>query len=528
MTQFQRCIVFVIIAAVLALALRLPRLQLRPMHTDESVHAMKFSQLLEQGSYTYNPKEYHGPTLNFMTLIPAWLSSQNNIIDVQEVTLRIVPVFFGILLILLLLLLADGLGTIAIAFAAVLIAISPAFVFYSRYYIQEMLLVCFTFGLIASGYRYFRSQNIFWAILAGLFLGLAHATKETCIISFASIALALILMAILQRKYPPSKRKFNKSKLYLHGPICLLTALVISALFYSSFFKNPHGILDSFITYTFYFNKASNSNAHIQPWHYYLKLLTHFRVNSGPVWSEAFVIVLAIFGFICVLTKKYMRSFDPFLIRFIAFYTLIITVVYSAIPYKTPWSMLCFYLGIILMAAVGITAFIQMAINKWRKAVIWIALSAGILFLISQSFVANFYYYTDPVYPYVYSHTSVDIFKITSKIKKVASAHPDKQDMYIQVIFPDHNYWPLPWYLRDFNKVAYQNKIDPSLSAAPVILASPKVQNELLNKLYELPPPGNKNLYIPLFPERVRLQPSVELIGFITNDLNDMLKQQPE
>ncbi|MHC4187908.1 MAG: hypothetical protein ACYSRQ_06920 [Planctomycetota bacterium] len=122
MTQFQRCFVFVLIAAVLALALRLPRLQLRPMHTDEAVHAMKFSQLLEQGSYTYNPKEYHGPTLNFMTLIPAWLSSQNNIIDVQEVTLRIVPVFFGILLILLLLLLADGLGTIAIAFAAVLIA----------------------------------------------------------------------------------------------------------------------------------------------------------------------------------------------------------------------------------------------------------------------------------------------------------------------------------------------------------------------------------------------------------------------
>jgi hypothetical protein len=169
-----------------------------------------------------------------------------------------------------------------------------------------------------------------------------------------------------------------------------------------------------------------------------------------------------------------------------------------------------------------------MAINKWRKAVIWTALSAGILFLISQSFVANFYYFADPVYPYVYSHTIVDIFKITNKSRKVASAHPDKNDMYIQVIFPDHNYWPLPWYLREFNKVAYQNKIDPTLPAAPVILASPKVKNELLKKLYELPPPGNKNLYIPLFPERVQLQPSVEIIGFITNDLNDMLKQQPE
>ncbi|MHC4132395.1 MAG: flippase activity-associated protein Agl23 [Planctomycetota bacterium] len=512
MTQFQRCFVFVLIAAVLA----------------ESVHAMKFSHLLEQGSYTYNPKEYHGPTLNFMTLIPAWLSSQDNIIEVNESTLRIVPVFFGIILILLLLLLADGMGTVAITFAAVLTAVSPAFVFYSRYYIQEMLLVCFTFGLITSGYRYFKSQNIAWAIIAGLFLGLAHATKETCIISFASIALALILMTILQRRYAPSLKKINKGKLYLHGPLCLLVALIISALLYSSFFTNPRGILDSFTTYAFYFNKAGNSNAHIHPWYYYLKILTNFRVNNGPVWSEAFVIVLALFGFICVLTKKYMRSFDPFLIRFIAFYTLIMTVIYSAIPYKTPWSMLGFYHGIILMAAVGMTAFIKMALNKWRKAVIWIALSTGLFFLLFQSFVANFYTYTDPIYPYVYAHTSRDIFTITDRIRKVASAHPDKNEMYIQVIFPDHDYWPLPWYLRDFNKVAYQNKIDPSLPSAPVIIASPKIHNELIRKLYELPPPGNKNLYIPLFPEHVQLRPGIKIIGFITKDLNDMITKQPE
>jgi uncharacterized protein (TIGR03663 family) len=132
MTQFQRCLIFVLIAVVLALALRLPRLQLRPMHTDEAVHAMKFSQLLEQGSYTYNPKEYHGPTLNFFTLIPAWLSSQQQISQVNELTLRIVPLIFGVLLILLLLLLSDGLGPVAVGFAAILTAVSGAFVFYSR------------------------------------------------------------------------------------------------------------------------------------------------------------------------------------------------------------------------------------------------------------------------------------------------------------------------------------------------------------------------------------------------------------
>ncbi|MHC5073873.1 MAG: flippase activity-associated protein Agl23, partial [Planctomycetota bacterium] len=450
MTQFQRCLIFVLIAVVLALALRLPRLQLRPMHTDEAVHAMKFSQLLEQGSYTYNPKEYHGPTLNFFTLIPAWLSSQQQISQVNELTLRIVPLIFGVLLILLLLLLSDGLGPVAVGFAAILTAVSGAFVFYSRYYIQEMLLVCFTFGVIASGYRYLKFQKITWAVLCGLFLGLAHATKETCIISFASISMALIFIVVLQRRYSPSLSKFNKSKFYLHGTICVLIALVISALFYSSFFTNPQGILDSFTTYSFYFNKASNSNAHIHPWSYYLKMLTHFQVASGPVWSEAFVVVLACFGFICLLTKRYMRSFDPLLVRFIALYTFIMTVIYAVIPYKTPWSMLGFYHGIILMAAVGMTTFVKMAINTWRKIFIWTALSAGILFLVFQSFVANFYTYADPIYPYVYAHTSIDIFKITDRIKKVALVHPDKNDIYIQVIFPGHDYWPLPWYLRDF------------------------------------------------------------------------------
>jgi hypothetical protein len=150
----------------------------------------------------------------------------------------------------------------------------------------------------------------------------------------------------------------------------------------------------------------------------------------------------------------------------------------------------------------------------------------GILFLFFQSYAANFYVYVDPIYPYAYAHTCIDIFKITSKIEKVASVHPDKNDMYIQIIFPDHSYWPLPWYLRDFNKVAYQNKVDPGMPAAPVIIASSEVKNEILNKLYELPPPGNKNLYLLLFPERVWLHPGLETIGFVTKDLNDIVQQQ--
>ena len=104
----------------LALLLRLPELDRRPMHTDEAVHAVKFGALLEEGFYQYDPFEYHGPTLNYFTLIPAWLSGKRTFAAIDEFTLRIVPVFFGMLSILLLAGLRQELGRKGLLLAALL------------------------------------------------------------------------------------------------------------------------------------------------------------------------------------------------------------------------------------------------------------------------------------------------------------------------------------------------------------------------------------------------------------------------
>jgi len=58
----------VLLTAVLALVLRVPRLDQRPMHNDEAVNAVKFSQLWENGGYKYDPNEHHGPSLYYATL----------------------------------------------------------------------------------------------------------------------------------------------------------------------------------------------------------------------------------------------------------------------------------------------------------------------------------------------------------------------------------------------------------------------------------------------------------------------------
>jgi predicted membrane-bound mannosyltransferase len=49
--------------ALLALAVRLPQLGERPMHTDEAVNAYITGELLAGGKYHYDPQDRHGPVL---------------------------------------------------------------------------------------------------------------------------------------------------------------------------------------------------------------------------------------------------------------------------------------------------------------------------------------------------------------------------------------------------------------------------------------------------------------------------------
>ena len=73
-------------AVLLAAALRFPDLALRPMHADEAVHADKFGTLLEGRGYAYDPSEYHGPTLYYLTLPSAWLQGATRFVDIDEAT----------------------------------------------------------------------------------------------------------------------------------------------------------------------------------------------------------------------------------------------------------------------------------------------------------------------------------------------------------------------------------------------------------------------------------------------------------
>ena len=105
-------------------------------------------------------------------------------------------------------------------------------------------------------------------------------------------------------------------------------------------------------------------------------------------------------------------------------------------------------------------------------------------------------------------------------------AHPDGKDMYIEVISPEHDYWPLPWYLRAFPNVGWWSEVDMEVPAAPLIVAKPAVEPALLRKLYEVPPPGERDLYVPLFDSFMEIRPTVEIRGYVVKSLWDRYQQQ--
>jgi len=519
-----------------AFAFRLPHLDIRAMHTDEAVHAVKLGILMDTGTYTYNPNEYHGPTLYYFTLPFLWLTGVHSYAEIpSEVPLRIVTVIFGVGLIMLLLLIRDGIGRPAAACAAALTAVSPAMVFYSRYYIQEVLLAFFTFTAIAAGWRYYRSRNIWWALLAGISLGLMYASKETCVIAYGCMLVAAVLTTVWNRKIVPlevaptsdGKTTQGKEQSLLnpwHIAAVILVAAIVAALCLTAALTQPRAILDSMLTYVQYVHRASTgdsstsgSGLHNHPWYYYVRMLAYARYGSRLWWSEAFILLLALVGLAATLRSRSLAEMHIGFARFLAIYALLMTVTYSAIPYKTPWCMLSFLHGLILTAGIGAAAVYGRFKNRPVRVIMCILMFTGLYHLGLQSYRGSFVYHSDSRNPYVYGHTSTDLLKLVDRVEQIAEVHPDGYDMLVEVVVPGADYWPLPWYLRRFSRVGYWDALpdrehlaSPAVHSAhgPLIITSPSLEHELRAELQS-----------PYQTEYFGLRPDVLLVTYIKSDL---------
>lgn len=504
--------VWIILLLVFAAAvLRFIELDRRPMHTDEAVQAAKLGILLEEGTFKYNPAEFHGPTVLYLTTIPARLAGQDTFAELSETMLRSVTAVIGVLVVLLPLFFIDALGRRAALFASLLLAFSPAFVFYSRYYIQEMFFVL-VLGIFLGGlWRFLQKPSVLWAACAGAGLGLLGATKETWVFVLLATLVAGLITCLLCR---PDIKKYLALRFVISF---LLPFVFIWVLFYTSFGTRPQGLYESVHTYWMYLDRGSGAQGHAHPWWYYLDILTWIEFFEKPTWNEDGIIVFAFLALLLTVWKKRKEG----LFIFLTLFTFILLALYCALPYKTPWNALGFLFGMTLIGGAAIDWF-------WRKTgggkvVLAIILVFCLASPAAQSVLMIVKHDTTPSNPYVYGHTGPDIFPMAQRVYEIADQAPAGRDLYIQVVAPGNDYWPWPWYLREFKNVAYCNQVDMDAPAAPVILAAASMEKDIVERLYFRPPPGRRDLYVPLFSEPVQLRPAVEWRGYIKKDFLDSL-----
>jgi uncharacterized protein (TIGR03663 family) len=465
-------VVVIAIALTAGLALRLVRLDARPMHHDEANQAIKFGALLERGEYAYDANDHHGPTLYYLTLPFAWLRRQWTLASLDEWTLRSIPAVFGAATILLVILLPTTISRTAVASAALFMALSPAMVFYSRMYIQESMFACFALAFAIGVGRAMTERDWRWPVMTGIAAGLAAATKETSVIMLPASLAACALAWWSLRSTRPSVALVDR-RLPKAAIVSLAIGAAIASLFYSSFLVHPAGVLEPFRAAATYLQRGMDPAGHVQAWYYYLRLLT-WSSSGGLVWTEAVVLVLAAAGAVTAWTSvDSVRPEVAFWGRYLTATAALTMAIFSAIPYKTPWNLVPFYTTTIVAAGIGVSAIARTTALRSARVLLSGVIAIACAHLAWQAWQASVVYASDPRNPYVYAQTVPDAIRMAARIRDLATVHRGHERMPVTVIAPADEQWPLPWYLRTMEHVGYWTDVrDAPDLTAPVIVSS--------------------------------------------------------
>ena len=485
--------------ATAAMLLRFYALPLKPLHHDEGVNAFFLVNLVEPPHvYKYDPANYHGPTLYYFS----WLSALG--FGLSVASMRAVTAVTGMLSVFALLALRRHLGAVGAITAALLFAVSPGAVYFSRYYIHEMPLVCFTLWAIVLAVASPRRFGMLYVLGAAAAAGLAFATKETAIITAGVIVIAVVSSETLVRLREPVPvgethgllvRVFRATagairELVPDGRTSMLSAasglivfLAVNVLFYSSFFTHWPGVTDAVRSFAIW--TGPGTSVHVRPWHAYFEWLAA---------EELPLFVLGTFG----AAHAIWRGVDRFMV-FSALWAVGMLAAYSLIPYKTPWLTLNMLAPLAICA--GYTGELAWRFRHRFRAALFVAALLTLGLSTGQAVVLNYREYDNDRYPYVYVHTSREVLEL---LKRIAQLQEARGPLTIAVTSPDQ--FPLSWYLRGYRAGYYGRAI---ATGDPIVIASEDQQpvlSAMLGPSYEA-----VGVY--------QLRPGVRLILYVRRDL---------
>src|SRR5438876_760174 len=268
--------------------------------------------------------------------------------------------------------------------------------------------------------------------------------------------------------------------------------LVSSLLFFSSFFGNyPQGVRDAVTTYSYWARTGMTQQT--APWYTYLLWLIH---------EEAPIFVLAVIGAGIALFQRR----DRFAI-FAATWAFTLLVAYSILPYKTPWILLNIIVPMCLAAGHAVQELWNYRTKLFAGALRWLAPASLIVVVTTvclyQSIQLNFIHYYDSRYVYPYAQTRRSFLGLIDEVNEIAKSMGTGTATSLAVVAPE--YWPLPWYLRDYKNAGYFGHITPT--NATLVIGSQRQWLELEHQL------SGRYRFAGAYPMR----PGVELVLFVSS-----------
>jgi uncharacterized protein (TIGR03663 family) len=435
-------------AFAVALALRLVVLDRAPLHHDEGVNAWFLGKLLEGIPFKYDPAHYHGPFLYYL------LAPFLEIFGTSPTALRLPVALVSSLMVPLLLPLRRRLGVAGVSGAAWLIAVSPSLVYYGRDLIHETFLVFITLALVVSASLFLETRRERWLLLAAACLASLFTVKETAALTVVTLILALGGAWLLTRRPSPAW-----SPTLGQVARALLVFAVVYVLFFSSFFANWAGLVDSFRAYLLWARTGAEGVGHEKPWTYFPEILLRFETLAllGAVLGGALAFRRRDgFGTICVL------------------WTLGQLAAYSAIPYKTPWLVLNTVLPAALTSGVFVRELIRWPLPGWGRS----ALTGGVILVLAltaaRAIQVSFLRYDDDRLTIVYVPSHRELKGLVAQVRGAAARAPQGSPASLKIFTT--NLWPMPWYFRDFKKARLWDHV-PSRPDGDILILAPKQES---------------------------------------------------
>ncbi len=385
---------------IVALVSRFWDLGSRAQHHDESMHAFYSWNLVRGQGYSHNPL-LHGPFLFHATALVYFL------FGTSDYTSRVMPAILGVALVFTPYFLRRWLGRYGALATSAMLAISPGFLYFSRFVRHDIFAAFWAMLLFVAIIRYLDGRKDLYLYLACAALALLFSTKEVAFITafiFGAFLFGLLVWQLWQRQERDPRGLVSYDLVMVLGTLCLplISALVIRLLgwnpldytaagvrrsapvvliilgvsalvglfwdkrrwpiaatvYYAIFFllhttflTNMLGIATGLVGSLGYWLAQQGVKRGGQPWYYYLILISLYE------FLPLFLALLGGARYLLGFEKRVAKSeedpsfsVDSLFAPFLIYWTGMAFLIYSWAGEKMPWLILHLALPIILLA----------------------------------------------------------------------------------------------------------------------------------------------------------------------------------